>query len=80
MDGSLAGFYARYVALGALGLGTTHVAFARVIATWFDRRRGLALGVALAGVGVGGVVLPVFCQWLIGSLRLAARLCRARGC
>jgi OFA family oxalate/formate antiporter-like MFS transporter len=67
MDGSLAGFYARYVALGALGLGTTHVAFARVIATWFDRQRGLALGVALAGVGVGGIVLPVFCQWLIGS-------------
>jgi MFS family permease len=67
MDGSLAGFYARYVALGALGLGTTHVAFARVIATWFDRRRGLALGVALAGVGVGGIVLPLFCQWLIGG-------------
>jgi len=67
MDGSLAGFYARYVALGALGLGTTHVAFARVIASWFDRRRGMALGVALAGVGVGGVVLPVFCQWLIGG-------------
>jgi len=67
MGSSLAGFYARYVALGALGLGTTHVAFARLITTWFDRRRGLALGVALAGVGVGGVVLPVLCQWLIGT-------------
>ncbi len=67
MNDSLAGFYARYVALGALGLGTTHVAFARVIATWFDRRRGLALGVALAGVGVGGVLLPVLCQSLIGA-------------
>ncbi len=67
MTGSLAGFYARYVALGALGLGTTHVAFARVIATWFDRRRGLALGVALAGVGVGGVVLAPLCQWLISA-------------
>lgn len=67
MDGSLPGFYARFVALGALGLGTTHVAFARVIALWFDRRRGMALGVALAGVGVGGVILPVFCQWLIAA-------------
>ncbi|MCU0759717.1 MAG: MFS transporter [Steroidobacteraceae bacterium] len=65
LDGSLAGFYARYVALGALGLGTTHVAFARVIASWFDRRRGLALGVALAGVGLGGVALPLLCQALI---------------
>ena len=42
--------------------------------------RGLALGVALAGVGVGGVVLPLFCQWLIGDCRLAARLPRARRC
>ncbi len=53
-------FYARYVALAALGLGTTHVAFARVITLWFDRRRGLALGIALSGVGIGGFLWPLF--------------------
>ena len=58
-------YYLRYVALGVFCLGTTHVAFARVIALWFDRRRGLALGIALAGVGFGGIVLPLACQWLI---------------
>jgi len=55
-------FYARYVALAILGLGTTHVAFARVITLWFDRRRGLALGITLSGVGVGGVIWPLLVQ------------------
>jgi MFS family permease len=62
---SMAAFYARYIALAILGLGTTHVAFARVISVWFDRRRGLALGMALAGLGLGGVVWPILSQWAI---------------
>lgn len=62
---SLAAFYARYIALAILGLGTTHVAFARVISVWFDRRRGLALGLALAGLGVGGIIWPLLSQWAI---------------
>lgn len=79
MTPSIWGLYARYVALGALCLGTTHVAFARVIALWFDRRRGLALGLALAGVGIGGMILPLVCQalidwqgWRVAYLGLAA--------
>jgi MFS family permease len=62
---SLLTFYARYIALAILGLGTTHVAFARVISVWFDRRRGLALGMALAGLGLGGIVWPLLSQWAI---------------
>ncbi len=62
---SLLTFYARYIALAILGLGTTHVAFARVISVWFDRRRGLALGIALAGLGVGGIIWPLLSQWAI---------------
>jgi len=64
---SLATFYARYIALAILGLGTTHVAFARVISVWFDRRRGLALGLALAGLGLGGIIWPLLSQWAIGA-------------
>ena len=64
-SGSLAAFYVRYFLLVALGLGTTHIAFARVISMWFDRRRGLALGIALAGTGLGGFVLPLLAQGLI---------------
>jgi MFS family permease len=64
---SLPAFYGRYVALAILGLGTTHVAFARIISVWFDRRRGLALGLALAGLGLGGIVWPLLSQWAISA-------------
>ena len=60
-------FYARYVGLAVLGVGTTHIAFTRIIAVWFDRRRGLALGITLAGVGIGGFVWPILSQWAIDS-------------
>lgn len=62
---SLPMLYARYVALAVLAMGTTHVGFSRVITVWFDRRRGLALGVMLAGLGVGNMVWPVLAQWAI---------------
>lgn len=64
---ALSGFYIRYIALAILGLGTTHVAFARVIAVWFDRHRGLALGLTLAGMGLGGIAWPLLSQWAIGE-------------
>ena len=58
-------FYLRYFLLAVLALGTTHVAFARVITLWFDRRRGLALGLALSGIGVGGFLWPLYVQAMI---------------
>ncbi len=61
-DASLPGFYARFFLLASIGQGTTHVAFARVVSLWFDRRRGLALGITLAGLGAGGAVWPLLSQ------------------
>ncbi|MFO1426657.1 MAG: MFS transporter [Steroidobacteraceae bacterium] len=58
-------YYLRYMTLGIVGLGTAHVAFARVISLWFDRHRGQALGIALAGVGIGGVIWPLYVQRMI---------------
>jgi len=60
-------YYLRYFLLAVLAIGTTHVAFARVITLWFDRRRGLALGIALSGVGVGGFLWPLYAQAMIGA-------------
>jgi MFS family permease len=62
---SLPALYIRYAALGVLALPTTHVAFSRVISMWFDRRRGLALGIALAGLGIGNMLWPPLVQWTI---------------
>ena len=71
---SIWSFYARFVAFAMFGLATTHVAFARVITLWFDRRRGLALGVALSGIGIGGFLWPLFAQ---GAIEAYGWRCRS---
>jgi MFS family permease len=49
-----------------LGSGQTAVPYANVLSAWFDSRRGLALGVAMAGIGLGATLLPQVAQFLIG--------------
>jgi MFS family permease len=68
LDDEIGWFYARYAALALFCTGTTAVAFSAVISRWFDQRRGLALGVALAGVGVGGAVWSLVTQALFDSV------------
>jgi MFS family permease len=65
LDSALVGYWLRYGALALLCMGTTQVAFSRIISSWFNRRLGLALGIALAGVGVGGFGWSLLVQRLI---------------
>ena len=58
-------FYVVFALLGLLGVATTPVTYSRVVANWFDRRRGTALGFANAGVGVGTFVAMPLAQMLI---------------
>jgi MFS family permease len=43
------------------------IGYAKVITAWFDRERGLALGIAVAGAGLGVALVPQFVAWLIAS-------------
>jgi nitrate/nitrite transporter NarK len=61
-------FYAIFLFLGVLGSGTTAVPYSKVISRWFDRQRGLALGLALVGASVGISAMPSVAQALITSV------------
>jgi MFS family permease len=65
---SLVHFYLVFGLMPLIGAGTSSVAYSRVIARWFDRRRGQAFGAALAGIGIGGAVLSSLSQYLIGTV------------
>jgi MFS family permease len=41
------------------------IPFSTVITQWFDRQRGLALGIGMAGVGLGVALMPQLAEWLI---------------
>jgi cyanate permease len=64
-SGSLRHFYIFYAALGVLVHGLGPVPFGYVVSHWFDRRRGLALGVMMIGLGSGAMIMPSFAQQLI---------------
>lgn len=57
-----------YGLAGLAGAGSTPVAYARVVTSWFDRNRGLALGVASTGIGLGGLIMPLLTQRLVETV------------
>jgi MFS family permease len=62
---SLGQFYGACILLG-LGLcGVSHMPNQVLVANWFVERRGLAVGLVSAGVGVGGAVGPLLVTSLI---------------
>ena len=64
---SVAFLYLFYGGLGLVAGCTSPVPYGVVISNWFDRRRGLALGLIAVGLGIGGVVIPLVAQRLIAS-------------
>jgi len=61
-------FYVFYGLLGFVGSGTAPIPYVKVISRWFDRRRGLALGLTMFGIGSGAILMPVLAQKLIALL------------
>ncbi len=62
---SLAYLYATFFILGVVGNGTTQMGYSRAVASWFNGRRGFALALVVAGVGVGSIIFPWLAQRVI---------------
>ena len=67
LTSSLWHFYLMYVLVPLVGIATIPTSYTRVILNWFDEKRGLALGLALSGVGFGAVIMPPFIQFIISN-------------
>ena len=55
-----------YILGVTVGSGTLHTPIQTAVANWFNKKRGLAFGVMWSGVGIGGLLVPVY-GWLIQS-------------
>ncbi|MCS6986338.1 MAG: MFS transporter [Sphingomonadaceae bacterium] len=64
---SLWSFYAVWVLVGLVGIGSTPVTFSRIVNLWFVTHRGLALGLMLLGSSLAALVLPPLVTWAIGA-------------
>ncbi|WP_428484508.1 MFS transporter [Rhodopila sp.] len=56
--GSIGRYYLGWAMLAVLGAGTSPIVWTRAVASWFERGRGLALGITLCGTGLVAVVGP----------------------
>jgi len=57
--------YVLFLFLGFVGSGPSPVPYCKVVSKWFDRKRGLALGLTMLGIGAGAIVMPSIAQHLI---------------
>lgn len=65
---SPASFVAIYALMGIAAAGQTPLPYAKAITAWFDNKRGLALGIAMSGVGLGAALVPQFAQYLLAGV------------
>ena len=64
-NGSMLMWVALSVVVGVSGAATSVLGYLAVLPQWFDRRLGLALGIAMCGLGAGTVILPITAQFLV---------------
>ncbi|QCB51766.1 MFS transporter [Rhodococcus sp. PAMC28707] len=75
---SVAAYMTTMAFIGFFGARTGPIAFSRAVSSWFDRSRGLALGITMMGSGVATAIIPITIGrvvelegWKYGYLTLA---------
>lgn len=59
--------YIIFILIGILAAGANGLPYMRIIGEWFNKRRGLALGIAMAGGGAGYMYVPPMLQYIIDN-------------
>jgi len=57
--------YAMCILIPLLGAGTAPLTYSRILVSWFNKKRGLALGIGLAGVGLGTTMVPLIASYFM---------------
>ncbi len=60
-------YYGQWVLMSTLGAGTLTATWMHTVNGWFERQRGLAIGIASTGTGITGFLIKPFSAWLIGN-------------
>ncbi len=68
LHGSVMYLYLAYFAMAVLGGGATMVCYSRVVAFWFRKNRGLALGIMMTGVGIAGALAPIIVELAVNAV------------
>lgn len=58
---------AAFALMGLIAAGTNVVSYARAIALWFNRKRGLAMGLAASAQAIGAFGMPIATQKLVAA-------------
>ena len=58
-------FVAAFAVMGFFGSAATVLPYATAVCRWFDRKRGLALGLVNAGTGIGAALMPLYANFLL---------------
>jgi MFS family permease len=59
--------YLTWGILMGIGSAFCFIPVMSIIPRWFIKRRGMAMGLVMAGSAVGGVIAPLLTQWLISA-------------
>ena len=66
-NGSLTMWYATWALLAVMGAGSLPIVWTGVLNNWFSKHRGKAIGITMAGTGLGAFLLPPLVEVLISN-------------
>ena len=65
---ALVGIYVCYGLIMGVGLGTGYLSPVKTLMLWFEDRKGLATGLAVAGFGAAKAIASPIMQWMLESM------------